>query len=193
MLAFGTHMEEFHSFGEAFVTTLVVIATVTEDIYEMQFEIDPVVASIWHWLLVCIMYVVCLNLVLCILVDAYAQTQADRIQAEEEDMLLPSLLEQCADTAFYCYESSKEALQSAPKFLKRSTALEKVASLPDPSLPAKAAQAAFMMKVKQSGAQADVTKPKETSPKPAFAEAIQISAGPLSVDSSHEAGVVEDF
>ena len=117
MLAFGTHMEEFHSFSDAFVTTLVIIATGTEDVYEAQFEIDPALASTWHWLLVCIMYVVCLNLVLCILVDAYAQTQVDRDEAEK-DSHMPTLPEQCSDTAYYCFESSKRWLINAV-FLKR--------------------------------------------------------------------------
>ena len=140
MLAFGTHMEEFHSFSDAFVTTLIIIATGTEDIYELQFEIDPALASMWHWLLVCIMYVVCLNLVLCILVDAYAQTQLDRDEAEK-DSLLPTLSEQCSDTAYYCYESTRDFV-----FKKRK---KTVKPAPEPKKPAPwNAHAVFMNKAK---------------------------------------------
>ena len=104
MLAFGQQMEQFHTFANSFVTTLIVISTGTEDIYEDQLEIDPLLASIWHWLLVCIMYVVCLNLVLCILVDAYGESQAQRQEREAKNEHLPTLYEQTVDTLWYCGE-----------------------------------------------------------------------------------------
>ena len=103
MLAFGLQMEEFHTFSDAVVTTLIVLSTGSEGIYKVQFSIDPLLASLWHWLVVGIMYVVCLNLVLCILVDAYAESQAQRSEMEKE-MHMPTLYEQCADTALYCLE-----------------------------------------------------------------------------------------
>ena len=105
MLAFGLQMEEFHTFSDAVVTTLIVLSTGSEGIYQVQFSIDPLLASLWHWLVVGIMYVVCLNLVLCILVDAYAESQAQRSEMEKE-MHMPTLYEQCADTALYCLESA---------------------------------------------------------------------------------------
>ena len=46
------------------------------------------------------MYVVCLNLVLCILVDAYGETQAQHTGDAG-----PSLFEQGADTASFCVAS----------------------------------------------------------------------------------------
>ena len=105
MLAFGLQMEEFHTFSNSVVTTLIVLTTGSEVIYKIQFSIDPLLASVWHWLVVGIMYVVCLNLVLCILVDAYAESQAQRAEMEK-DMKMPTLYEQCVDTALYCLESA---------------------------------------------------------------------------------------
>ena len=105
MLAFGLQMEEFHTFSDSVVTTLIVLSTGSEEIYGVQFSIDPLLASLWHWLVVSIMYVVCLNLVLCILVDAYAESQAQRAEMEKE-MHMPTLYEQCIDAALYCIESA---------------------------------------------------------------------------------------
>ena len=80
MLAFGQQMDEFHTFPNAFLTTLIVMTTGSEETYELQRDIDPFIASVWHWLLVCIMYVVCLNLLLCILVDAYGESRAQHAE-----------------------------------------------------------------------------------------------------------------
>jgi hypothetical protein len=114
MLAFGQQMEQFHTFADAFVTTLIVMTTGSESIYEVQLEIDPLLASLWHWLLVCIMYVVCLNLLLCILVDAYGESKAQRAEMDE-DFVIPTLYEQSLDTFFYCVESMKSRMVIALK------------------------------------------------------------------------------
>jgi hypothetical protein len=109
MLAFGQQMEQFHTFANSFVTTLIVMTTGSESIYEVQLEIDPLLASLWHWLLVCIMYVVCLNLLLCILVDAYGESRAQRAKMNK-DIVIPTLYEQSLDTFFYCVESMKSRM-----------------------------------------------------------------------------------
>jgi len=114
MLAFGQQMEQFHTFGDAFVTTLIVMTTGSESIYEFQLEIDPLLASLWHWLLVCIMYVVCLNLLLCILVDAYGESRAQRAEMDK-DVAMPTLYEQSLDTFFHCVESMKSRMVNALK------------------------------------------------------------------------------
>lgn len=94
MLAFGQQMTEFHTFMDAIVSTLIVVTTGEADIYNKQFLISPGLASVWHWLLICVMWVVCLNLILCILVDAYAEAQAGVAEAEAS---IPSLLDQAKD------------------------------------------------------------------------------------------------
>jgi len=111
MLAFGQQMEEFHTFSDAFLSTLIVMTSGSEDIYQIQLEIDQLLASLWHWLLVGIMYVVCLNLLLCILVDAYGESRAQRAELDK-DHILPTLYEQSVDTAWYCMDSIKNRIMS---------------------------------------------------------------------------------
>merc|ERR1719498_156289 len=48
MLGFGQQMEEYHTFSNALVTTLIVVATGTEEIHEVQYSIDPLLASLWY-------------------------------------------------------------------------------------------------------------------------------------------------
>ena len=112
MLAFGQQMEEFHTFTDAFLSTLIVMTSGSEDIYQDQLEIDKLLASLWHWLLVGIMYVVCLNLLLCILVDAYGESRAQRAEMDK-DHILPTLYEQTVDAAWYCGESMREQVMSS--------------------------------------------------------------------------------
>ena len=107
MLAFGQQMDEFHTFPNAFLSTLIVMTTGSEEIYELQRDIDPFIASVWHWLLVGIMYVVCLNLLLCILVDAYGESRAQHAELNK-NIVLPSLYEQTVDTAMYCTTSVRK-------------------------------------------------------------------------------------
>jgi hypothetical protein len=119
-------MEEFHDFMSAFVTTIIVSATGSENIYEKQFLINPLIASIWHWALICVMYVVCLNLILCILVDAYAGTVMAR---SKSDGPMPSLYEQGVDTAQYltlalyaaCKQAPNESVKLAVGTLRRAS------------------------------------------------------------------------
>jgi hypothetical protein len=112
MLAFGQQMEEFHTFSNSFLTTLIVMTTGSEEVYENQLEIDQLLASLWHWLLVCIMYVVCLNLLLCILVDAYGESRA-QLAETVKDMVVPTLYEQSVDTALYYSKSFRNRLKNA--------------------------------------------------------------------------------
>jgi len=114
MLAFGQQMEEFHTFVDAFLSTLIVMTSGSEDIYRVQLEIDKLLASLWHWLLVGIMYVVCLNLLLCILVDAYGESRAQRAELDR-DHILPTLYEQGVDAAYYCVESVRDQVMDALK------------------------------------------------------------------------------
>lgn len=109
MLAFGQQMAEFHTFQDSIVSTLVVITTGEADIYNRQYLISPAVASIWHWLLICVMWVVCLNLILCILVDAYSEAQTTASDSEE---VTPSLIEQAKETGlFYLAQSFQPTLE----------------------------------------------------------------------------------
>jgi hypothetical protein len=110
MLSFGQQMEEFHTFSNAFLTTLLVTTTGSEEVYENQLEIDPILASVWHWLLVCIMYVVCLNLLLCILVDAYGESRA-KLAETVKDMVVPTLYEQSMDTALYYSQTVRSYME----------------------------------------------------------------------------------
>jgi hypothetical protein len=114
MLAFGQQMDEFHTFPNAFLTTLIVMTTGSEETYELQRDIDPFIASVWHWLLVCIMYVVCLNLLLCILVDAYGEARAQHAELNK-NIVLPTLYEQTLDTAMYCSTSIRNRFMDAFK------------------------------------------------------------------------------
>ena len=97
MMSFGQQMEEFHDIQTAFISTLIVITTGEASIYEKQYLIDPLFASIWHWLLIAVMWVVCLNLVLCILVDAYTEAMT----STQNQGNVPSLFMQAQDLAEY--------------------------------------------------------------------------------------------
>jgi hypothetical protein len=162
MLAFGTQMEQFHTFPDAFVTTLIVMTSGTESIYEVQFEIDPVLASLWHWLLVVIMYVVCLNLLLCILVDAYGESQAQLKQAQlaetNKDYIPPTLSEQSLDMAFYCVELMKShMLKAAGK--RSSTKVEKNVSRQPSRVPAQTAtNAANVLLIRNKSRKIDIAQ-----------------------------------
>mmetsp|Transcript_28856 Transcript_28856/g.48749 ORF Transcript_28856/g.48749 Transcript_28856/m.48749 type:complete len:683 (+) Transcript_28856:288-2336(+) len=112
MLAFGQQLEEFHDFTTAFVTTLVATTTAS-DVYAKQFAIDPLTASVWYWLLVCIMSVICLHLVLCILVESYGEAA----QYADDDESSLSLFEQGVDTAKYLVERYRQAYQKVEKVL----------------------------------------------------------------------------
>jgi len=95
MLAFGQKMEGFHSMYDSMVSTLIIMTTGDANIYNEQYAISPFIATIWYWLLVTIMYLVCLRLILCILMDAYGE-------ASEDDMVDDtSLFEQGLDTLTY--------------------------------------------------------------------------------------------
>jgi hypothetical protein len=112
MLAFGQQMEEFHDGVSAFITTLLIMTKGDADVYQRQYEIDPVFSSIWHWLLVCIMYLVCLNLILCILVDAYGEAHSAHENADR--LTMPSLMEQSWDTfSYYSMELWADAKKRA--------------------------------------------------------------------------------
>jgi hypothetical protein len=102
MLAFGQQMEEFHDFTTACISTLIVISKGSSDIYQKQFQIDPLVSSVWHWLLVCIMTMVLLHLVFCILVESFAEAQAAALAEKVvSDVSPPTLLEQIIETKKY--------------------------------------------------------------------------------------------
>jgi len=77
MLLFGHRLEEFSSFEAAAVNTALAVVAVDSAIYEKQAEIDPVFAAVWFWPLMFIMFVVLLNMVLGVLVDA-ASTAASQ-------------------------------------------------------------------------------------------------------------------
>mmetsp|Transcript_8989 Transcript_8989/g.10793 ORF Transcript_8989/g.10793 Transcript_8989/m.10793 type:complete len:320 (-) Transcript_8989:187-1146(-) len=98
MLAFGQQMIEFHDMISAIISTLTIMTTGDSAIYERQFELNPFIATVWYWTLVCIMYLVCLNLVLCILVDAYGEANAALSNDNEH---IPTLYEQGRDTLMY--------------------------------------------------------------------------------------------
>ena len=176
MLAFGQQMKEFHTFADSFVTTLIVMATGTEEIYEAQFAIDPMLASLWHWLLVCIMYVVCLNLVLCILVDAYGESQAQRDEMDK-DMHMPTLYEQCVDTALYCVESTQEfvfEIKKHPAKLRKK--LSRSTSVAPKQAAASTAAQSILMKHKSRRFEAFAGAEEETD---AAAESSEASCTPV--------------
>jgi len=84
LLAYGPELEEFHTYPEAIITTLVVMSTGDDTVYNKMFEVDPILSSFWHWLLITIVWLVGLKIILCILVDAYAEAQ-ERLKKEEEE------------------------------------------------------------------------------------------------------------
>jgi hypothetical protein len=139
MIAFGLQMVEFRDFMSSLVTTVIVSATGSEDIYKKQYLINPLIASVWHWSLICVMYVVCLNLILCILVDAYTGTVAAR---SKSDGPVPTLWEQSVDTAKHllltliaaCKQVPNESVKYAV-FSARRASIAKVPVAPEESLP----------------------------------------------------------
>jgi hypothetical protein len=99
MLAFGQQMEEFHDFTTACISTLIVIFKGGSEIYQKQFQIDPFLSSVWHWLLVGLMTMVLLHLVFCILVESYAEAQAVAMAAKAcSGIRPPTLFEQSIET-----------------------------------------------------------------------------------------------
>jgi hypothetical protein len=71
IIVFGSQMEEFSDFPAALRTTAIVFATADTGTYEHQNQIDPWAATIWHWLLMAVMFFTLMNMVLAVLVDAY--------------------------------------------------------------------------------------------------------------------------
>jgi len=55
---------------------------------------------------------VCLILLLCILVDAYGESRAQRAEMDR-DHILPTLYEQTVDAAWYCADSMREQVMSS--------------------------------------------------------------------------------
>jgi hypothetical protein len=76
MIAFGVQMAEFHGFVSSFMTTVIVSATGINDIYKKQHLIKEFMASVWHWSFICVMYVICLNLIHCILACSLQQLRS---------------------------------------------------------------------------------------------------------------------
>jgi len=109
MVAFGQQLEYFNDVPNAFITTMIVMTKGEPDVYYQQYKIDPLFASVWHWLLVCIMYMVCLNLILCILVDAYGE--AHNAHSEGNRLTMPTLWQQTTDTFHYYAEEMWEQAQ----------------------------------------------------------------------------------
>jgi len=191
MLAFGQQMEEFHTFSDAFLSTLIVMTAGTEDIYRDQLQIDKLLASLWHWLLVGIMYVVCLNLLLCILVDAYGESRAQRAEMDK-DHILPTLYEQGVDVAQYCAESLRNKVMSV--FEKQEAVdMKNAAPVPISASPAQGAtNAAQSMlarhKSKKTGmAKGSTVKPQE----PESTTKVQSFRAPSPPSSELDAG--EEF
>lgn len=75
---------------QALMTTMIIMTTGSADAYRAQLLVNPAFAHTWHWFLIVVLWVVCLNMVLCILVDAYSDAQT-RVQEYMQD------LGECAD------------------------------------------------------------------------------------------------
>lgn len=73
MLAFGQQLVEFHTFSSSVVATLIIISTGDADLYQRQRLVDPFLANLWHWILIMVLNVVCLNLLLAVLVQSYSE------------------------------------------------------------------------------------------------------------------------
>jgi hypothetical protein len=144
MLAFGQQMEAFHDFTTSVVTTLIVMTSSTGgvEIYGKQFEIDPVTASVWYWLMICVMSVVCLNLILCILVESYGEAQAEKSGKEGK---LPTLSEQAKDTFGYLLERPIQIISTTFNSEAKKASLSPSKVCPQPQEPAvsKSASAVF--------------------------------------------------
>jgi hypothetical protein len=95
LIGFGQKMEEFHDMYNAVISTLIVVTTGSSDVYVEQYKISPFIATIWYWLLIILMYLVCLRLILCILMDAYGEASEDEMVDDT------SLFEQGLDTLTY--------------------------------------------------------------------------------------------
>merc|ERR1712118_444209 len=109
MLAFGQQMEEFHSFPLSVISTMIVMTTGSAHYYPTQYEIDPVFACLWHWMLMTTMWVVCLNIILCILVDSYAEAKAKMLEEEDAyEGAMPSLVDQSLVTATSVIDSLRQ-------------------------------------------------------------------------------------
>mmetsp|Transcript_31015 Transcript_31015/g.39917 ORF Transcript_31015/g.39917 Transcript_31015/m.39917 type:complete len:434 (+) Transcript_31015:438-1739(+) len=117
MVAFGQQLEYFNDVPNAFITTMIVMTKGEPDVYYQQYKIDPLFASVWHWLLVCIMYMVCLNLILCILVDAYGE--AHNAHSDGDRLTMPTLWQQTSDTFSYYGQDMFHTVQRKSSAIRR--------------------------------------------------------------------------
>jgi predicted nucleic acid-binding protein len=73
MLMFGQVMDQFHTFQESVITTLIVFFTANTAVYMEQRKISEIFAALWMILMIIIMFFVVVNMVLAIIVDAYQE------------------------------------------------------------------------------------------------------------------------
>ena len=75
-LLFGHILDEFHSFGEACVTTLVTVFSADPGVYAKMRRVDEVAAAIWNLLVFSLFGMTVVNMVLAIIVDAYEDARS---------------------------------------------------------------------------------------------------------------------
>ncbi|KAJ1454484.1 hypothetical protein M885DRAFT_618063 [Pelagophyceae sp. CCMP2097] len=73
MLMFGQVLQEFHTFKEAAVTTILIFFTADVTVYQKQREVDELSAALWNFLVFAILFFVMVNMVLAIIVEAYEE------------------------------------------------------------------------------------------------------------------------
>mmetsp|Transcript_45200 Transcript_45200/g.130937 ORF Transcript_45200/g.130937 Transcript_45200/m.130937 type:complete len:607 (+) Transcript_45200:53-1873(+) len=77
MLTYGAQLEEFHSIEYALQETAVIAMTGDPGAYSRMLAVDPVFAACWYWSLIAIVFMVVLNMVLGVLVDAASAAGTD--------------------------------------------------------------------------------------------------------------------
>jgi len=70
MLTYGAQLEEFHCVQCALQETAIIAMTGEPGLYSRMTAVDPLFSALWYWSLIAIVFMVVLNMVLGVLVDA---------------------------------------------------------------------------------------------------------------------------
>eukprot|EP00928_Gymnodinium_smaydae_P100431 TRINITY_DN984_c0_g1_i1.p1 TRINITY_DN984_c0_g1~~TRINITY_DN984_c0_g1_i1.p1 ORF type:complete len:619 (+),score=62.44 TRINITY_DN984_c0_g1_i1:81-1937(+) len=77
VIAFGAELNEFSSMTNAIPSTALIVVAAEADLYEKQKEVDDVMATLWFWSLIGLLFIVMLNLTLGVLVNAASASHAE--------------------------------------------------------------------------------------------------------------------
>jgi len=77
MLTYGAQLKAFHCVECAVQETAIIAMTGDPEVYASMYSIDPAFAAIWYWSLIAVVYMVVLNMMLGVLVDAASAAGSD--------------------------------------------------------------------------------------------------------------------